>query len=430
MNATVENYLKRNTLTARWPLQGSLCAHDISCVVVIPALAEHSLLFDTLYALTAAHPQMLEQTQVIVVINNRADATPEDIADNAATLRALELCVPCPSPSPALAWVDASTPGRELPLKEGVGLARRIGADHGLHLLNEKGKLDSPIVHLDADSPPAPGYLDALCRFYSAAPRWGGYASYQHPTDETNTHEGRSMVAYENYMRYHELGLRYAGSPYAYPALGSIMSSTAQAYASIGGMNRRCAAEDFYFMQQLSKTGTFEGIPDALVYPAGRGSHRTPFGTGRTIASSRLDATPHALLFHPQCYDILRQWLAFASGNIMASGAAILEGAAAIHPALKAFLKQLHFKIAWEKISANHPAAEGRLRQFHVWFDGLRTIQLIHHLRDTVMPNIAAGEAIVTVGVWHGATIDPNAAPLVHLREMRRLCRLNLRRSP
>ena len=426
MNATVENYLKKNTLTAQWPLQGSLCAHDVSCVVVIPALAEHALLFDTLYALTASQPETLVHTQVIVVVNNRANTASEDIADNAVTLRSLEECVPCVSP--ALAWVDASSAGMELPLKEGVGLARRIGADHGLHLLAATGNLEAPIVHLDADSPPAPGYLDALSRFYGAGSRWGAYASYQHPTDQKDTHEGRVMVAYENYMRYHELGMRYAGSPYAYPALGSIMSSTAHAYASVGGMNRRCAAEDFYFMQQLSKTGTLEAIPDALVYPSGRGSHRTPFGTGRTIASSRLDATPHALLFHPQCYDILRQWLAFASDNIMKPGAAILEGAADIHLALKAFLKQLHFKMAWENISANHPTTEGRQRQFHVWFDGLRTIQLIHHLRDTVMPNIAAGEAIATVCAWHGTTINPNTSPLVHLREMRRLCRLNLRR--
>lgn len=400
MTDAINTYLKKNAPTDRWPLEGTVLSSGIPSVVVIPALAEYDALFDTLFALSAT-----SATQVIVVVNNSADSSPVDIENNRRTLEALKQC--------DLAWVDASSPGCELPAKEGVGLARRIGADHGLRLLAQSGNDAAPIVHLDADAPPSPAYLDAIHAFYGAGSRWGGYASYQHPTDP----QDQVMIAYENYMRYHELALHYAGSPYAYPALGSIMSSTAHAYASIGGMNRRCAAEDFYFMQQLAKTGALEAIPHTMVYPSSRSSQRTPFGTGRVIEA----ATPHSLLFHPRSYDVLRCWLGVVTKEIMLSGASLLEWADRIHPELKRFLKQLHFERSWDRIAANHPTPAARLRQFQVWFDGLRTIQLIHHLRDTAFPNVAAGDAIDTLLEWHNTSAG--VTPMEQLRAMRRLCR-------
>ena len=426
MHSDIDTYLKKRAIANPWLLEGA-AASDADCVFVIPALAESAFLFNTLDALRASAKASQTDAQVIVVVNNRDiahGANPADIADNAKTLESLHSFAAQEHFAPlSLAWVDASSPGYALPAKDGVGLARKIGGDHALRLLRETGRLDTPIVHLDADSSPAPGYCDALHRFYRGQERWGGYASYRHPIEAPDTPTGQAMLAYEIYMRYHEIALRWAGSPYAYPALGSIMSSTARAYAAAGGMNRRQAGEDFYFMQQLVKTGRLEAIPGALVYPAGRCSERTPFGTGRVVA-----AESRATLFHPDSYRVLRDWLTLAAAAILQPGMLVRDEANAIHPELGRFLDARNFPVYWDKIAANHSTSPGRLRQFHVWFDGLRTIQLIHHLRDTAFPDVAAPDAVAAllerIGCEDSRTVL--AHPLRTLETLRRISTVSL----
>ena len=256
-----------------------------------------------------------------------------------------------------------------------------------------------------------------------------GMPAYQHPVDNNNAEHNSNIIAYEIFMRYHELALRYAGSPYAYPALGSIMSSTVRAYAAAGGMNRRLAGEDFYFMQQLRKTGTLDYIPNAMVYPACRSSDRTPFGTGRSISTISADGVPYAFLFHPECYAILRLLINSLSTLLLLEGKDILDAVNAIHPELKHFMKQKRFATHWDKIAANHHTIEARILQFHIWFDGLRTVQLIHHLRDTAFPNVLAEDALRCLFSWY-ATPLPTNKPMIYLRELRRLCTSTCAGSP
>jgi len=57
-----------------------------------------------------------------------------------------------------------------------------------------------------------------------------------------------------------------------------------------------------------------------------------------------------------------------------------------ITPELHAFLETHAFAAAWQRIQ-NHSASHDQLRrQFHCWFDGFRTLKLIHHLRENSHP--------------------------------------------
>ncbi len=419
MPHTIETYLKKHAIADAWPLLGACDTDDMECVVVIPALAESAHLFVTLEALCRSAGQANTRAQVIIVVNNLPAAPLADQADNARTLSALAECTVTERFAPLrIAWVDAASSNHAMPEKEGVGWARKLGADHALRLLWALGKAHAPIIHLDADAPPAPGYLQATRAFYQSTERWGGYAAYAHSIVEPDSASGKAIIAYEIYMRYHELALRYAGSPYAHPALGSIMSSTAAAYAATNGMNRRCAGEDFYFMQQLVKTGRLECIPDALVFPSGRMSKRTPFGTGRTVTTGMTST-----LFNPDSYRVLRTWLKVAESAITLSGDGLLKKASDIHPALHEYLHSRNFSHAWDRIAGNTPTTEKKRHAFHVWFDGLRTIQLIHHLRDTTCPDIPAPEAVATLLAWLGedSSITGKAA-LAVLLQLRQIC--------
>ncbi len=416
-------YLEKRGLPGPW----SLSAGDttgVSQVVVIPCLAELPGLLDTLDDLARNSAAVLEETLVICVVNNRAPgfAAPGDLANNAETLAVLEARR---ADGPLrLGMVDAASPGKELPEKDGVGLARKLGLDHGVAVLHRNGCMDAPLINTDGDTRLKTGFLDAMRAFYAASGRWAAVVDYAHPLAGTSA--DAAILGYELFLRYHELGLAFAGSPYAYPTIGSTISCTARAYVTAGGMNRRQAAEDFYFLQQLAKTGKVERIHTTRVQPAARASHRVPFGTGRRVRDFEENPDDAFRLYHPESYRILRDWLEAAreGGN----AAVLTARAQEIAPSLAGFLDRQGFARAWERILANSRGPQGQ-RRFHEWFDAFRTLKLLHHLRDEGLPRQEMFGAIGTLLALRGEAapfalgpalrdnLDGQRALLHHLRQ-------------
>ncbi len=134
----VERYLASRALAGPWTFAG-IQGERYAGAVVIPSLAESRFLFSTLHSLAHNPPDLLSRFLILVVVNHRQDASPSEKADNQETLRMLS----CGEPSLAglqLAWVDAASPGLELPAKTGgVGMARKIGFGLALTHLNYGG---------------------------------------------------------------------------------------------------------------------------------------------------------------------------------------------------------------------------------------------------------------------------------------------------
>ena len=146
-------------------------------VVVIPVLAEEERLFNTLKSLERNRAEELAETLVICVVNNRAEphARPEQVADNQRTLAHLDNLVhgrpaatqPRIDPgSLRLAYVDASSPGREIGPKMGVGEGRRIGLDLGLSVLTENADDPGLLICLDADTLVEADYLGEVQKHF------------------------------------------------------------------------------------------------------------------------------------------------------------------------------------------------------------------------------------------------------------------------
>jgi hypothetical protein len=424
MKDTIGEYLRKRADLDTWPLARA-DTRGIGHAVVIPALAECPALFDTLSDLAASPREALDRTLVIVVVNNRAEphARAEDLENNRQTLEAFER-----DEYPAalrLAYVDASRPGHELPEKGGVGWARKIGLDWAAAVLHENAAPEGGVISLDADTRVDANYLPALQAFFtrkkgtapslagespilslrgaspratrqsisgsttSAAPltpgpRWAAVVDYAHPTDDPEL--GPAMLAYELFLRYHELGLYRARSPYAFPTIGSTIACTARAYASVAGMNRRQAGEDFYFLQQLAKTGSVERITATTVRPAARRSHRVPFGTGASLGRFGDDPAAIHQVYHPAVYTVLGAWVHAVREGLGDDGPSLIASAECIAPELAAFLLEQGFPAAWDQLRKNHREPQRLWRQFHGWFDAFRTLKLIHHLRDHGYP--------------------------------------------
>ena len=113
---------------------------------------------------------------------------------------------------------------------------------------------------------------------------------FEHPLSGNNYPEAiyKYITLYELHLRYYFQGLAYSGFPYVFHTVGSAIAVKALPYVKAGGMNRRQAGEDFYFIQKLVPAGGYFNLNSTTVYPSPRASSRVPFGTGASIG--KLDA--------------------------------------------------------------------------------------------------------------------------------------------
>ncbi len=373
----ISSYLDKRALTAPWRIEGSE-RNNFAAAVVIPSLAEGDSLLATLASLAANPADLLAQALVLVVVNHRADAAETDRLANRADLQRLRQQAPGLRPL-QLAWVDAASAGLELPAKGGgVGLARKIGFDLALTRLDLRQP--SPfLVALDADTLVRPDYLPALYRHFQSATAGGAVLPFEHQNGDSAA-EQDAIERYELFLRHYVLGLKLAGSPYAFHTIGSALACRAEAYARAGGMNRRPAGEDFYFLQQLAKTSGVTQLRGTLVCPSARPSGRTPFGTGRSVARLVAGETDAVTFYHPDCFRILGRWLQLVSGRLDLDGDQLAREAAVIGAELADHLHKVDFTTAWDRLRSNHPRPEALLKAFNDWFDGLGSLRLIHHL--------------------------------------------------
>jgi hypothetical protein len=395
----IEKYLQKYAVSPKRHLL-TASVTGVERAVVIPALAESPSLFRTLVSIAANPSNELRHTLILCVVNNHRTplAAQEEIRDNQATLTILKALIDGRKPTlgyPAelkddleriagsalrLACIDASSPGAEIPDRDGgVGTARKIGMDAALALLDGRGPDGGVISCLDADTLVEENYLSAVSTHFSMTGDPAAVTNYAHqkPADSGMM---AAICCYEIFLRAYVMGLSFAGSPYAFHSIGSTMACTAQAYAAVRGMNRRTAAEDFHFLDKITKIGKIGIIGNTTVFPSSRPSNRVPFGTGQRILRFMAGGTDEYRLYDSGIFLILRQWLTRMEADPDRDSNAILVSARNIHPDLKEYLDLTRFAKDWPVIRRNCPDPANLRRQFHVWFDGLKTLRLVHHL--------------------------------------------------
>ncbi|MDD5711228.1 MAG: glycosyltransferase family 2 protein [Smithellaceae bacterium] len=399
LRLSVQNYLARFDSFRSKPLY-STSLEDIEQVVVIPALAESGSLFSTLASLSRNDEAELKRTLILCVINNTVPgiAAAADIADNQKTLRIIKALLAGSNISSAdsfsrpemeiirespirLGLIDVSSPGCEMEAdRAGVGMARKIGMDGALRLLCSDSEMPRLILSLDADTLVSQNYLSTVRRFFEQEGETKAAVIpfiHQVPASER---ERAAIYCYEIFLAYYVLGLKYAGSPYAFSSIGSAMVCTADAYVAVRGMNKRSAGEDFYFLNKLAKLGDIRQVTGTCVYPAARVSGRVPFGTGRRMTRFLAAERDEYFLYNHEAFTLLKRWLDNMKSSWLDDAATIMRKASSIDQRLTHFLEGKKFPSAWERIAANSPRPELRCRRFHEWFDGFKTMKLVRHL--------------------------------------------------
>ena len=197
---------------------------------------------------------------------------------------------------------------------------------------------------------------------------------------------------YELYLRSLQLNLQHCGSPYAYPALGSLLAINPEHYAKTRGFPKRRAGEDFYLLNKLSKLGDIEYLTGAPVQLAARASPRVPFGTGPAI--QKILSNNDSKVYPPDLLDCPTYALAsFALLRQFYDG--ITELTVDVQPGhdlprlprewrdpdLMWLLKRLGVPLALVRLRKNHRSNQGLIRAMHEWFDALKTIRFLNAAR-------------------------------------------------
>jgi hypothetical protein len=411
MPPNISAYLNKRAVGEPWKLN-TIPSRSFSGAIVIPSLAEATNLPDTLESLSRNPCNLLDRFLILIVVNQRIDASGAETADNLETLVKLPLWKN-EYGLDNLFWVDAASVGRELPCKQGVGLARKIGLDLALPLLDYRNA-DPLLVCLDADTVVQADYLQAITRHFANSSAGGAVIPYCHRPAENAA--GQSAIdRYELFLRLYVLGLELAGSPYSFHTVGSAMACRASAYTASGGMNRRLAGEDFYFLQQIYKTSGIEQLTGTVVHPSPRSSQRVPFGTGRAVGDMLNEGEQRLLFYQPVVFSIVRNWLACVAENIGLDAESMLKVAARISPILHDYLQQAGFGDSWENLQKQNREGTKLMAAFHCWFDAFRTMRLIHELSDHAYPRIAPEEGVAPLLERAGLDIPETIAEQLEL---------------
>jgi hypothetical protein len=250
---------------------------ETSVIVIIPCLMEPDIL-KTLQSLHACNP-IPGLTEVIILINESEYCTQEVSDYNMGTFHKIQHWMK----EHPIDWLKFYPVGPvKLPHKwAGVGLARKTAMDEALYRFNIHNLPEGIIVSLDADTIVEKNYFQAIAEHFRIHKEdVGATVRFTHQTEGFPERQVLGIKLYEQYLWYYKHALEYSGYPHALYTIGSAFAVTADAYLKRGGMTRRKAGEDFYFLQTLTQTGHIGEINSTCVYPSARVSQRVPFGTG------------------------------------------------------------------------------------------------------------------------------------------------------
>lgn len=385
----INNYLKKQNLNP-WKIE-LIKDRLFNNIIVIPAVNELKNIPKLLDSLSLNSKKHLAETLVLVVVNNTPSTESTIIEENQKLLNYIKI-YSIENSSINLGVVDANSEGKELPEKSGgVGFARKIGMDLALKLFNYNTDRKKILISLDADCTVTENYLQKIVDDFNNKNLQAAVVNFEHILPEDKNQKA-AIINYEIFLRYYILSLIYAKSYYVHLSVGSTIVCDSESYVKVGGMNKRKAGEDFYFLQKLAKINKINKVANATVFPSARISNRVPFGTGPRIKRFLTDPKNEYLLYSPKCFEVLREWLKIYNKKINLKTSRddlsnILKKTKTVNSALNSFLTHSNFEENWNKILSNTKTDQQLENHKINWMDGFRTLKLIHHLRDNQFPN-------------------------------------------
>ncbi len=362
---------------------------NVGIIVTIPCYNEPNI-FATLNSLCAC--QLPQRTvEIIVAVNYSETASDEVKQRERKSFEAIREYAEKQSTA-HIQLLPIFAP--DLPAKfAGVGLARKIAMDEAVYRFAQTDNPEGIITSCDADVLVDDNYFVEIEKFYNTHTDCAAANCYfEHPLEgELPKSQYNAIAQYELYLRYYVEQLKRIGFPHAYHTVGSCFTLRAKTYCRQGGMNKRQAGEDFYFLQKLFLSENFGEINTTRVVPSSRTSDRVPFGTG-TMISKMTETQADYLTFGNEGFAVLHQFFQTIPLLQTADVQAVFEG---LHPTLQEFLGYDTFSSKICEIRQNSATEENFRKRFFFWFNGFmifRFLNVAHHdtLQKTTIADAAA----------------------------------------
>ncbi len=299
--------------------------------------------------------------------------------------------------------VDRFSTGLHIPLKQGVGLARKIGADIACQAFVD-GITQSPWIYsTDADADLPDNYF-SHCDL-SAKECVAQVFNFAHYNDGSAL--ALATAKYEQAIKYYRRGLQWAGSPYAFYTLGSTLAVSAWAYAQVRGFPKRAGGEDFYLLNKLAKVGHVQSCSNILIHLDARFSQRVPFGTGPAVQSilNKEQNAPYTY-YHPAIFDELQQWLNWCTNILPERFIATPSNALPWHheSLLSKNIIDTAHSLAFTDF-LTHATVQCRtpamfVAHFHTWFDAFRTLKFVRILSSIAYPDLPLQQCVKAADAW------------------------------
>ncbi|MCB9223906.1 MAG: glycosyltransferase [Crocinitomicaceae bacterium] len=353
---------------------------DLGIVVVIPCFNEPDLIssLNSLVQCKLPHASV----EVIIVVNSGEHHSVEILRQNQRTIAEYKL------------WKDQTNSEidfhlihvPDLPKKHaGVGLARKIGMDEAVARF-ETLKKEGIIVCFDADSSCDQNYLTEIEDHFKRNPETPGCSIYfEHPIDgdEFGNEIYSGIINYELHLRYYNQALNFVGLPYAFHTVGSSMAVRSSIYQKQGGMNKRKAGEDFYFIHKIIALGGFTELNTTRVIPSPRISDRVPFGTGKAIGDWVDQGKLEYLTYNFQSFIAIKHFVDLIPVFYESTEVDLAD----VSTKMKEFLVDNGLYKAINEAKIHSTSYTSFLKRFFVWFDAFLVLKLVHFLRDEVYVN-------------------------------------------
>lgn len=347
------------------------------------------------------------RTEIIIIINAPADSGKEIVAANNET--ALQVG----------AWLNnnphcffrvnvivAPTSGIK---KWGVGLARKTGMDEAVRRFDHIGKPDGVIVNIDADCTVKENYFREISKELAEnRSRRACSIYFEHPLSGSEFPGSvyKAVTLYELHLRYYFQGLVYSGFPYAYHTVGSAVAVKALPYINVGGMNRKMAGEDFYFIQKLALSGGYFNLNGTTVFPSPRPSLRVPFGTGATISKMFEKGDENLFSYDPAAFGELRAMFSL-SEEFFNSGDAHKEKLyAGLPEGIKVFVESQEWNNKITEIKANTSGPKSSIKRFFDWFNMFRIVKYMNFVHSGIFNKKPVEECALELLAIRGMDVD------------------------
>ncbi len=364
---------------------------DTGYIVVVPSFNEPDII-RTIASLEKCD-RSAKSVEVIIVVNSPESCSDDIILQNRKTCNDIENWKKWNQKQGFRVYCILK---ENLPVKHsGAGLARKIGMDEAVYRFNQLKKPQGIICSFDADATCERNYFTEIESFVCRHPSASGASIYfEHPV----TGEGfpqsiyHAAILYELHMRYFLQALRSTGFPFAHHSLGSAFFVNAGTYVKFGGMNRKKAGEDFYFLQKIIPNIKFFDLNTTTVYPSPRISDRVPFGTGPTIKRLVSESSKTFYTYNYSAFlDLRILFLNIEKLFSMGSNEHKLVYQK-LPQSVRQFISEENFCKKIMEIKNNTSSPEAFVKRFFNWFNGLQIVKFLNFAHSGIYSKVDVAE--------------------------------------